>query len=225
MDKFETTEISVVVVANSNNPTILNPDFLRINYIVPENWELAKPPICVEPMAEVAYKNNVRITAQLDRVMFHENFMTGQVNTSNIKKLSSQYIKTIPHVNYKAVGINFAGHIGIKNLYNFSPESVIKQGDWLKFGDRDVQTALTFKYSIDSSMCSLSIDRNLIKQNDQEIPIIIFRANFHRNIETDNQKEKLEIINNYLDKVDGDYSIFLALVENIFLGKEAQNAQ
>ena len=224
MDKFETTEISVVVVANSNNPTILNPDFLRINDIVPENWELAKPPICVEPLAEVAYKNNVRITAQLDRVMFRENFMAGQVNTSNIKNLSSQYIKTIPHVNYKAVGINFAGHIGIDNSYGFSPESVIKQGDWLKFGDSEVETGLTFKYSIDDSTCSLSIDRNLVKQDDKEFPIILFRANFHRNIATNDQKEKLETINNYIQKVDGDYSAFLALVENIFLGKEVQNA-
>jgi len=66
----DTREFSIVVVAKSHNPTILNPDFLKDNEIVPANWELEKPPVCLEPVAEIVFKNKVRIIAQLDKLIF-----------------------------------------------------------------------------------------------------------------------------------------------------------
>jgi hypothetical protein len=33
-------ELAVVLVARNHNPTILNPDFLKFNGMVPDNWEL-----------------------------------------------------------------------------------------------------------------------------------------------------------------------------------------
>ena len=67
-----TEELSIVVVARNHNPTILNPDFLRYNEIVPPDWELAGPPVCVELMAQVAYSNSVKIVSQFDKVIFTE---------------------------------------------------------------------------------------------------------------------------------------------------------
>lgn len=69
----DTREFSIVVVAKSHNPAILNPDFLKDNEIVPANWELEKPPVCLEPVAEIVFKNKVRIIAQLDKLIFSEN--------------------------------------------------------------------------------------------------------------------------------------------------------
>ncbi len=36
MQAFQIAELSVVVIAKNHNPTVLNPDFLKLNNIVPE---------------------------------------------------------------------------------------------------------------------------------------------------------------------------------------------
>jgi hypothetical protein len=51
MEPFLIQDLTLVVVARNHNPTILNPDFLKSTHIVPEHWELAAPPFCVEPVA------------------------------------------------------------------------------------------------------------------------------------------------------------------------------
>ena len=57
-------ELAAVVVARNHNPTILNPDFLKYNNIVPANWELAESPLCTPPVAQVKYTNGISIVAQ-----------------------------------------------------------------------------------------------------------------------------------------------------------------
>jgi len=64
------TELGIVIVAQNHNPTILNPDFLKRNKIVPENWELACPPICLPPVARVSFTKGVNIFSQPERIIF-----------------------------------------------------------------------------------------------------------------------------------------------------------
>lgn len=64
--------LSVVVAARSHNPTILNPDFLKYNKIVPMDWELESNPICADPVAQVKFTNGISITAEMNKVVFSE---------------------------------------------------------------------------------------------------------------------------------------------------------
>ncbi|MBX9255406.1 hypothetical protein H1Q63_15930, partial [Desmonostoc muscorum CCALA 125] len=48
-------EMAIAIAAKQHNPTILTPDFLKYSGIVPNNWELAKPPIITDAAAQVVF--------------------------------------------------------------------------------------------------------------------------------------------------------------------------
>jgi len=114
-EKFQIKELTIVLVARSHNPSILNPDFLRYNHIVPENWNVKQKPICIEPMAQVVFENGIQITAELDKVIFLELTKDGKdIDEVKIPEIALSYINVIPHVNYTAVGINPRGHLAFE---------------------------------------------------------------------------------------------------------------
>ena len=46
-EQFEIKELTIVLLAETHNPTILNPDFLKYNEIVPFDWKVAGSPVAV----------------------------------------------------------------------------------------------------------------------------------------------------------------------------------
>lgn len=63
-------EFSVVVVANDHNPTILNPDFLERQQIVPQTWgwKVADPAITTPPFAMVVYDSGVTVSVEPNKL-------------------------------------------------------------------------------------------------------------------------------------------------------------
>ena len=51
-------ELSVVLVATSNNPAIINPDFLKHNGILEEDRELKEDPVATPMVSQVAYESD-----------------------------------------------------------------------------------------------------------------------------------------------------------------------
>ena len=66
-------ELAVVLVAHSNNPSILNPDFLIHNGIVSDGAEVEQPVISTPAFSQARFKGGVVITADPDRVIFTTN--------------------------------------------------------------------------------------------------------------------------------------------------------
>ena len=65
---------SVVIVANSNNPTLLNQDFLYYNGIVPNEWPLSKDirPVVTPAVSKIVFENGFSVTAELNRILFEQ---------------------------------------------------------------------------------------------------------------------------------------------------------
>lgn len=78
--KLVIQELAIVVVGKNHNLTILNPDFLKTNGIVPDEWQLAVSPVSVDPLAQVIFQNGLSIVAQFDKVIFSEPFSLGTVD-------------------------------------------------------------------------------------------------------------------------------------------------
>ena len=101
-------QFSIVVLATDHNPTILNPDFLRLQEIVPADWgwDLASPPITTPPFATVQYESGVSISVESNKLQVADNKIT-EPTESKIIAMVKRYVAVIPHVRYTAVGINF----------------------------------------------------------------------------------------------------------------------
>lgn len=197
-DTLELLDLSFVVVASSHNPTILNPDFLKRNSIVPEDWELEGNPVCAFPLAQVAFKNRISATAQPDRIAFTESFLKGDYSNNVLSGIVKKYVETLPHVDYLQLGINPryfipspgkpAGKTGIP----FLTQQLVKDGPWLKFQGQTALTGIRFAYDTSECVLTLNIDEgSAALGEEQPRPGIILASNIHYQL-AGNQKERLD---------------------------------
>jgi len=107
-------QFAITLKAESHNPTILNPDFLRNQGIVESDWELAEDPVCVRHFARVAYTNRVAIVAEFDNLIFSEELLSREEESGSIASVAARYVRTLPHVNYLAVVNNFVADLVVK---------------------------------------------------------------------------------------------------------------
>lgn len=216
---FSICEWSIVVVAKNHNPTILNPDFLKCNEIVPSDWELASNPICIEPIAQVAFKNGITIRAELGKLIFSENLKNKTKNECEIPKIAHKYVEKLPHVDYKAVGINPSGHFPICDEYDtkdFIIKKLITPGPWQRFENTVAKVLVKFIYTLESGKCYLDIEEGWV---EEKIPVILFHANFHHEIGNYSKEEKLLKLYSTIDNWEKDLENFRKIVIENFLVK------
>jgi len=179
-------EFSIVVVGQDCNPTILNPDFLKVREIVPEEWgwQLQGPPITTPPFARVSYDSRVAINVEPNRVQITDQATAGDVAASKVQDIVRTYIRTLPHVRYTGVGINFRALVEMEapdrylmdNFLSAAPES----------GDLGPPTAATLKfvYPFEQGLLHLTLEGAAVvhQQEDksEEKSGVLVGANYHR---------------------------------------------
>jgi len=182
--------VSVVVLAQDHNPSILHPSFLSSQKIVPEEWELADPPLCTPPLSMVKYKNGIVFTVETNKLQVLQAPPPEQLAASEVPKLVASYIEKLPHVRYTAVGINIA--VGMPHP---SPEQFLID-KFLSFKDPQLKsTALRFVFSIDSGVLNLACNPGTIEEAGQgggavKLSGIIVNGNYHSELPGDNPLEE-----------------------------------
>lgn len=180
-------DASIALVANSNNPSLLNPDFLKFNNIVPKDWRLAKPPLTTEPFSQVVYDNGFHITCQFQKIVFFcNNFEKNDLD--KISQIANNYINTIPHVNYSAIGFNPTFFLPVEDPNSYLQQTFIKNGPWTNLGDGLASVHYKFFFSHKSFNCTLEIREGTF----QDQKGIIFHTNLHHNLGHDKNIEAMK---------------------------------
>ena len=106
---FGLHSVSVVVTAEFHNPSILNPDFLKICGIVPQDWNVAET-ITTPPISVVKYDNGVEWTVDQSRLTVAERSGPEFGDTYRVHGLVVEYLRQLPHVPYRSLGLNCQVH-------------------------------------------------------------------------------------------------------------------
>lgn len=100
-------ESGVVVIAQTHNPSVLNPDFLKENGIVPRAWVVSET-ITTPPFSQTRFAEGITISVDSERLNVSEELMLDSFpKASQASKIASEYIRTLQHVKYVAVGFNW----------------------------------------------------------------------------------------------------------------------
>ena len=215
--KIEFVEFSLVIIASEHNPTILNPDFLKINKIVEDEWDwtVIGQPITTPAFSTVTYDSRVVINVEPMKLQITDT-SGANIHDNHICKIIAKYVNTLLHVKYNALGINFTNIIEFDSddeATSFLIERFLKDGNWNKDNTQLNNVGFKFSYNLDGGNITLSIDRG-VRQNNPK-PIIICRANFHRDLDVDNVKS-IKQIEDSLSNIDEDYKKFEELHAKIF---------
>ncbi len=209
---------SVVIVANSNNPTVLNQDFLYHNGIVPGDWTLHEnlPPVITPAVSQVTFKNGFKVMAELNRILFEQFAAPLKEEDVICADIAKRYLRTIPHVPYTAIGINLHGYRIHQNQESGTiPDLLIKEGGWMSFRNAAPSFQVKAAYRYDDKTVTLDIAEDLVKEEEvSEVPAMVFNANIHRDISDEtNQQMRVSKLLSILDSCNKDISDFYSLAK------------
>jgi hypothetical protein len=217
-------ELSVVIVAENHNPSILNPDFLLRNDIVKEewHWDLAKPPITTQPFSQVVFKSGLSITAHLDRLVFTETEEGNIPASTKLAHVACKYAEVLPHVAYRSVGINPTCHVPMESedaSRLFIVDRLIRKGPWSEFGDAPLRASVRFMFQANGAKLMATIDEAQFKTSSEEkpAPCLLFRGNFHRDLEGKDAQERLSRLVSIIQNWSRDYFLFVGLIQERFI--------
>jgi hypothetical protein len=210
---IELTHFSVVVLAEGNNPTILNPDFLKNNNIVDQKFTPATV-LCTPPVSQVAYSEGISIVAEFEKLQFIDERADRIPDASPIPSIASKYLQILPHVKYTAVGINFSGHRRFDDLgaaKSFILKKFIKEGPWFNVQEQDIGAGVNFVYSHDNVRRTVNINPGELKK-EQEFPVVSVRYNHNCDV----QSSSLESLTSFIANWPEAFKYYTEFCENLF---------
>ena len=209
-------EFSVVLVANEHNPTIINRDFLLNNGIVVEQRPLDEPPPFSTPAtSQVAFDSGLTVRGDRKRVVFEQSGEPLSIEDVLCAEIAKRYLKTIPHVNYTAIGVNPKGYRVLAGRPSDGVAgALIDNGTWMKHRSAVPSFGLKATYQYDAKKITLDIFEGEVIEADQEkVRILALQGNIHRDIQEENQQMRLSSLLSILDSWRDDYSEYVVITE------------
>lgn len=219
---LEIQEFVIAIAVKQQNPTVLTADFLKYSGIVPNEWELARPPILTNAAAQVVYQNGVSVVAEVNRVVFSELIGTKEAQELAIPAIARKYIETLTQVSYQAISLNFRGYVMFEQNNN-TPRNYIfgnllKQGPWQNFGTAPVQAGLRFIYTLQETQLFLDINEVGLQLPDQSLlPAILFSANFSHQIAQEDANKRLADLIQVIGNWESDLETYKQVINDKFL--------
>lgn len=211
---------SVVVTGEVHNPTILNPDFLAARKIVPSEWHNSvevTQALTTPPLSMVAYANGISMVVENEKMQVVDSGKQIEPLKSSAAEIARRYVEVLPHVKYKAVGINFHSVVMNENPREYIKNSFVAPGPW-DSGEPPLEAVgLKLVYPIsDNGRVILSLEageQKSTKNEEQSVPVIMIHANFHRECQV-YPAEKT--VREYIGHIESDWNFFQKLLEKIF---------
>lgn len=213
--KLRLFQFSSVVVGQAHNPTILNPDFLAAEGIVPKSWDWkVADTMTTPPFAMVRYENGVTITVQQDKLQVVDPNVEDGPEKSKVGEIASAYVKTLRHVHYMSVGNNFQSLLKMKSPESFLKRLFLKEGPWDNSGRNLDALGIRLIYPLNLGKLTLSIDSGeaILPDDANKQPIILSNANFNREC-TDHPA--YQEVSDLLQKAMEDWAMYQALLKDI----------
>lgn len=126
-------QFSIVVTGEAHNPTILNPDFLILQGIVPNDWSRqvkVSQAITTPPFAIVAYSNGISILVEHEKLQVIDAGVRLNPAESPAVVIAEKYVRALPHVNFKAVGVNIHSVTPMESARDFLKRRFVRSGAW-----------------------------------------------------------------------------------------------
>jgi hypothetical protein len=208
-------QVSSVVVGRAHNPSILNPDFLNLNGIVPKEWEVADT-LTTPQLAVVRYVNGISVTVEHNKLQVVDLGDSPAPQNSRVSTITSKYVETLPHVTYVAVGNNFQSLVPVQDPGEFLKRHFLKAGPW-DMGLPALEAAgIRLVYAVPGGRLVLSFDAGQAEKLDgaERVPesVILLNGNFHRDCGAYPAKDE---VLGFLSRAGQDYETYRTLVASV----------
>lgn len=210
-------EIGISLVAKDLNPSVLNPDFLKYSDIIPDDWEVARPPVYTNRLVQIVFKNGLNLIAQPNRIDFVESILTGQKRDPKVHMIAQQYVQKLPKVNYQGVSINARAHTKFLNsseAHRYLTTQLLTPGPWSDNEAGSVQAVIQLGYPQERGQLNLSINQAELKRSETESEAaILFSGNFNYELEGETPESRLNDVQQLIETWDSCIETFEQVVQ------------
>jgi hypothetical protein len=190
---------SVVVLSQGNNPSLLNPDFLERNAIVPKEWKPIQT-IVTPPLATVQYDNGVSVVAEERKLSFSASGVSVGTRewAAMLARAARSYLEVLHHVSYTAVGLNFV-HSSSSPQGQAAEEMLIscflKEGEWQRHAGGMTGANLEFQFRRAYPHLTLKVAvRETVQAGGKELDGFGFIGNYHHDFAPEDLQQRAQFI-------------------------------
>ncbi len=220
MSNLINQELAIVVSVKTQNPTILNEDFLKQSGIIPSDWKLAREPIYTDRVAQIVFENGFSIAAQPDRVMFLEAIGDKEIDTISAGEVAQKYVATLKLADYQAVGINFRSYVAHNSpeaASEYINSQLLAAGSWQQYGIGAVRASVNLVYDLSERQLNLAINEASIQFPEQPAtPVVLFAGNFSYDASNISADDKATEIARVIGNWKQDLTEYTALITERF---------
>jgi len=212
-------DTSIVLLAEDHNPSILNADFLRINEIVPDEWNLqVGENLLTSPAAsQVEFIDSVSIQVDDKRVRITDSHIDGKPLGSRVPQIALRYARTLQHVKYTAMGTNFRFIMPNADPSKYVISRFTNTTVWQDCGlplqsvDLEIRTPPMDGRQLNLKTKSLKLQQ----QEDESVTLqaISVEGNIHRQISSYPATEEIE---KYTREFEADWVFLNGIMEELF---------
>lgn len=182
----DVVQISIVTLSPNADVSILQPQSLASNRIVPDDWQFAEPPIVTLPIAQLSYINGVSITMNGEKLTVSDNSPPQSLISSVVPRLASQLVSLTASVRYRAMGMNFLAFTETGAAERFMIDRFLSDGPWNQPPLETKTLGLIFTYELaDSSVLKLKINAGSLQRSPQDATKkgLLLRLNYHKDLD------------------------------------------
>ena len=211
-------ELSVVLVANQNDPSILNPDFLRYNGIVDDALKLAQSPMSTAMVSQVVFDGDIAVRAEPHRFVFEQKGDPISEDACVVPEFAGRFVRAVSHIPYRAIGINAKSFRPPNDESRYSvADALLDGGKWMSFRDIQPDVHLKAVYSYEGRR--ITFDAGGVGAVGGHGALghgLLFQANIHREIAERDQERRIERASAILNAWKEDISDFNDLVAKFY---------
>ena len=211
----ELVELSVVLVATSNNPSIINPDFLSHNGIIDGDRRLQEAPVATPVFAQVVYEGGLTVRADPERVMFVQSASEARLTSVACPTMAEGYVRAVPHVPYRAVGVNPKLHVGLDEASRARVVNALDgRGSWLSFKDSEPEVQLKAIYRFSARQITMDVlGATRRRPSGGESRGLLFQGNVHREFKQTSSQTRVETLVSIISGWEADVRDCRALAD------------
>lgn len=201
--------VSVVAVAETNTPSILNPDFLREFVIPQQSWQVQDPPICTPVYARVSYSNGVSVQSDTNRVVFEQRGDPLDPTHLWICAMARRYLRAVPQVKYTGIGTNPWFRLADAEYFQALTNSLRS----VLFPTHEGLPPVVLPKAIYAHPDrQITVETQHVQRGEPAAPAILFRGNIHRTVQGNDQRDRTDSITAILDRFKADLDDFRVLL-------------
>lgn len=168
--------VGVVIAAKFHNPSILNKDFLENKGIVPKNWETTET-ISTPAVSVIKYDNGITwmVDQQTLEISQECDVLFKDHGDNKIHDLATSYVKILPHVPYKSIGLNCIVSIANENPLQWMTQKFLD----VKLRTRDITMMPRFVINTDNGVLNFSFGDGTVRRDGEQTRSVIVECNHH----------------------------------------------